>query len=187
MCNTLKYNVANFRYIRNALSIEAAKSYLNAMILSHTLYCISSWSQVIKTALNPVRSQYNQSLKILDKKHRRHHHCDLLSKYKMLSLDNLIMFSNIRLMHKIIHNAAPPPLKNFVQPRSEVLHRTLRSVSRGDCSVPKWKTAFSQSAFSYKAISEWNRLPEHLKNITDHHCFTREVRNWILSQQSCQH
>lgn len=116
MCNTLKHNVANFRYIRNALFLEAAKSYMNAMILSHTLYCTSSWSQASTTAVNPVRSLYNQSLKILDKKPRRHHHCDILSKYKMLSFDNLIMFLNIRLMHKIIHNAAPLATKCFLEP-----------------------------------------------------------------------
>ena len=187
MCNTLRYHLANFRFIRNALSTVAAKAYLHAMILSPILYCISSWSQASRMALNPVRSLYNQSLKVLDKKPRRHHHCDLLFKYKMLSLDNQIMFSDVRLIHKIIHNAAPPPLKTFVQPRSEVLHRALRSVSRGDCSVPQRKTAFSQSAFSYKATSEWNRLPEYLKHIPDYHKFNCEVKNWILSQQSCQH
>ncbi len=34
-CLVLKYKIANFWHIRKSLSTEAAKSYLNAMILSH--------------------------------------------------------------------------------------------------------------------------------------------------------
>ena len=35
LSNTLKHNLANFRYIRNSLTIEASSTYLNAMIISH--------------------------------------------------------------------------------------------------------------------------------------------------------
>ena len=46
MCHILKYNIANFRHIRNSLTTEAAKTYLNAMILSYIQHCISYWSQI---------------------------------------------------------------------------------------------------------------------------------------------
>lgn len=48
---TLEFNLATFKSIRNSLSLEAAKSFLNAMILSHLSYCITSWSQANKTNL----------------------------------------------------------------------------------------------------------------------------------------
>lgn len=56
---------------------------------------------------------------------------------------------------------------------------------RGDCSVPKRKSAFSQSAFSYKAIKEWNGLPDNLKNNADFYSFSRTVNDWLLDHQSC--
>ena len=33
----------------------------------------------------------------------QYHHCAILGKYNMLSLDSLILYSDMRLIHKIIH------------------------------------------------------------------------------------
>ena len=185
--NTLKYNIANFRHIRNSLTTQAAKTYLHAVILPYILYCVSSWSQADKTTLNPIRSLYNQALKVMDRKPRRYHHCHILEKHKLLSLDNLIIYSNIRLVHKIIHGAAPPPLKAFVQLRSDAMSRTSRSTSRGDCDIPKRTSDFSKSAFSSKAIPKWNDLPDHIKILTSYQDFSREAKNSLISNQVCCH
>ena len=76
--NTLNFNLANFRYIRNSLTVEASSMYLNAMIIPHLLYCITSWSQSNKTVLKSLESLYKSALKIHDKKPRRYHHCQIL-------------------------------------------------------------------------------------------------------------
>ncbi|KAG5850349.1 hypothetical protein ANANG_G00081360, partial [Anguilla anguilla] len=125
MDNTLKFNLANFRHVRNSLTVEASKTYLNAMILSHFSYCMSSWSQANKTALRPLKSLYKSALKIHDKKTRQYHHCHVLTKYNMLNLENFIMYSSVCLIFKIIHNAAPPPLRNFVTLSSKKQHEPL--------------------------------------------------------------
>ncbi len=106
MCHVLKYNTANFCLIRNSLTTEAAKIYLNAMILSYIQYCVTCWSQANKTVLNPSRPLYGQAPKVPDWKPHQYYHCSILSKYNMLSLDNLMTFSDIRLAHKIINNAS---------------------------------------------------------------------------------
>lgn len=98
------------------------------------------------------RSLYGQALKVLDRKPRQHHHCIILDKHRMLSLDSLIKFSDIRLVHKIINTSAPPSLKNIVLPHSDLMNWASRSASRGNCSVPKLYSAFVQTSFSYKAI-----------------------------------
>uniref|UniRef100_A0A3Q3LKN7 Reverse transcriptase domain-containing protein n=1 Tax=Labrus bergylta TaxID=56723 RepID=A0A3Q3LKN7_9LABR len=81
MCHKVKYNIANFRHIRNSLTVEASKMYLNAMIFSCFHYCISCWSQANKTVLKPIRSLHKQALKTLDRKPQQYHHCDILDKY----------------------------------------------------------------------------------------------------------
>jgi len=40
-------------------------------------------------------------------------HCNILVKYELLSLDNLIKHSNVSLIHKIIYSATAPPLKKL--------------------------------------------------------------------------
>jgi len=103
--------MAQFRYIRNCLTIEATGVYLNAMIVPHFRYCMTSWSQATKTALKPLESLYKTSLKIHDQKSRRFHHCHILVKYQFLSFENL--------MYKILYDKAAPPLKQFISLGSE--------------------------------------------------------------------
>lgn len=68
VCTTVKFNLRNFRHIRNQLPLDAAKLYMYSMIVPHFTYCITSWSQTGKTILAPLQMLYKQTLKVLDKK-----------------------------------------------------------------------------------------------------------------------
>ena len=187
LSNTLKYNLANFRYIRNSLTLEASSTYLNAMIKPHFLYCVTSWSQACKTVTKPLELLYKSSLKIHAKKPRHYHHCHVLAKYDILSFENLIIHSNVCLLHKIIHNAYAPPLKKFVTLCSENTVRLTRSVTRGECSIPQRRTQFGSSSFSCVAMSQWNVLPTELILCTNPHTFSCLSKRWLLSKQVCTH
>lgn len=187
LCNKLKFNLVNFRYIRNSLTTEASSTYLNAMIIPHFLYCITSWSQACKTVIKPLESLYKNCLKIHDKKTRYYHHCQILVKYDILSFDNLIKHSNVSLLHKIIYSATAPPLKKFVTLCSEKTVRTTRSVTRGECSFPQCKTQFGSSSFSCVAMRQWNTLPTEHILCTDSHTFSCLTKSWLLSKQVCTH
>lgn len=86
----------------------------------------------------------------------------------MLTFDNLITYSDVRLVHKIIHNAAPPLLKNFVRLCSVHIGW---SASSGDCIVSKQGSSSAQSALSYKAMKAWKNFPANLKLGADFHFF----------------
>ncbi|KAJ0003141.1 hypothetical protein NQD34_018181 [Periophthalmus magnuspinnatus] len=43
--NKIKFHLVNFKHIRGNLTTEASKLYLNATILPHINYCLTSWSQ----------------------------------------------------------------------------------------------------------------------------------------------
>ncbi len=54
MCHVLEY-IANFCHLRNSMSVEAAKTYLNAMILlyvQHYISCRSQASELLSTQLD---------------------------------------------------------------------------------------------------------------------------------------
>ncbi len=89
---TTKYNLINFRQIRQCLPIDIAKTCMHATIFSHRSYCLTCWGQAGETVIKPVKSLYKQTLKTLDKKPKQQHHCRVLEKYKCLSFDNFIFF-----------------------------------------------------------------------------------------------
>ena len=145
MVKTIKYNLANFRHIRNCLSLDAAKIFMHAMILSHMSYCITCWGQAGETAIKPLESLYKQTLKTLDKKPMHFHHCRVLEKYNLLSFENFRLFSNLCLVYKILNGLAPPPLCDFVYTHSVSSIRSSRISSIQDCTISShciWAVSF---------------------------------------------
>ncbi len=49
----VKFSLANFKYIRNTMTFNSAKFYVNAMIMSHLAYCFTSWGQTNSSTLKP--------------------------------------------------------------------------------------------------------------------------------------
>jgi len=168
------------------MSIQAAKTFMHSMILSHFTYCLTSWSQANSTILKPLQSLYKQTLKVLDKKPKHFHHCTILLKYNILSWENLTKFINCCQVYKILHGMAPPPLGDFVKLRVTT-HRITREVSRGDCIIPLRKSAFSQSAFSVRASLQWNTIPSSIRDINTYSLFRSHLKHWLISNQTCQH
>ena len=80
--NRIKFNLSNFRFIRNNLTLESAKLYFDTMIMSHMSYCVTSWASACKTRLKPIETVYKQALKVLDKKPKTYHHCQILKKHE---------------------------------------------------------------------------------------------------------
>lgn len=187
MCSAIKYNISIFKYIRNSLTTEASFMYFNAMIAPHITYCLSCWSQANKTTLKPLRSVYNQALKVLDRKAPCYHHCNILCKYKILSFDSLIHYTNLRTLFKIVNNIAPPSMQKFIKLYSEQTSRTSRSTAHRNCAIPNRSSTFAQTAFSFKTIKQWNLLPGSLKLSLDFNNFTRNLKKYILDNQLCQH
>ena len=130
VCNTVKFNLRNFRYIWNQLPLDAAKLYMHSMIFSHIAYYVTSWSQTGKTTLAPLQTLYKQTLKVLDKRPSSHHHCNIIQKHKLLTFENLVCLADVSLLYKVIQNLAAPPLKEFISLRPDN-KRTTRTTSGG--------------------------------------------------------
>ena len=182
----IRFSLANFKYIRNTLTLKAAKLYMNAMIMSHITYCLTSWGQTNSSTLKPLEMLYKQTLKVLDQKPNSSHHCTILHKHKLLCWEDLIKYRNICLVFKILRGLAPPPLNTFITQRNNTGQIT-RSATRGDLTVPFRKSTFGQLSFSVKALQNWNSLPTHIKEIHTYCTFTSKLKIWLTHNQTCTH
>ncbi|KAK0155602.1 hypothetical protein N1851_002080 [Merluccius polli] len=102
--------------------------------------------------------------------------------HNMLSWDNMIKYSNMCLMYKVINNLTSPPLKKLVQVRTSAYHST-RGAARGDCIIPLRKSQFGQSTFSHKAAQEWNTIPAHIRELDSHPSFKFPLKKWFIHNQ----
>jgi len=153
------------------------------MIVPHLTYCLTSWAQASSTTLKSIHILHKQTLKTLDKKTKSHHHCNILTKHHILSWENLIKFTDVCLVFKIVHGMAPPPLSDFVNQST----RLTRSVSRGDCVISHRSSSFSKSTFSVKAAHSWNALPPHIRTQNTYKTFKHSLKEWLVANQVCKH
>ncbi len=103
----------------------------------HTSYFVIVWSQVSQLTIKPVRSLYIQKLKVLDMKPIRWHHCNILQKYSLLSFENFVNVSLIKMVFKCLNNLAPEIICQLINKQSKVI--TTRSATNQNCTVPKRK------------------------------------------------
>ena len=185
MSNSVKYNLRNFRHIRDKLTDEAAKLFMHSMLFSHIEYCLTSWSLAGKTLIDKIESLYKQALKVFDKKPRSFHHCAILEKHGMLNLENLIHFKNVCVIYKVLHGTAPPPLATYI--RRLQTDRTTRASVRGDCEIPLRQTVIGASVLSIKGGKFWNDLPVEIKECPTLSTFKQHLMKWLLSNQVCAH
>lgn len=180
--NQTKFNLSNFRYIRNNLTTESAKLYFSAMAMTHLTYCITIWALACKTTLKSAEIVYKQAIKILDKKTKAYHHCNILRKHGLLSWGNTIKHADGVLVYKILHGLAPPPLGEFIKTNPM---RSTRAGSRGDCQVPLRKSVFGQTVFSYRATQTWNTIPNTIRYSPTLASFTGHFKTRLLENQIC--
>ena len=188
--NMVKFGISNFKIIRPYIPTEAAKLYMHGMILSHIKYCLTNWCQTGVTSFSLVESLYKQTLKVLDNKPRSYHHCFIISKYNLLSIDNLKIFADLCLVYKILNGLAPPPLRVFITTMDENIdenRRITRSVTRGDCAVSFRNSTFTQNVFSVRASAIWNKLPLAIRNCTNFNTFKVVLKGHLKSSQACTH
>ena len=158
---------------------------MHSMIFSHFSYCMTVWAQGSPSTIKSLSSLYNKTLKVMDKKPIRWHHCHILKKYNLLSFESFMQFSFLKLVFKCINNLAPEPLSKFIQRQNS--SRVTRSKVNGNCSIQKCKSTFGQSAFSFRGSKLWNSLPTEIKLTTDLKTFSTKVKCWLKAKQNCNH
>ena len=186
MCNRVKFNLRNFRHIRNQLPLDAAKLYMHSMIFSHISYCITSWSQTGETTLAPLQTLYKQTLKVLDKKRLRYHHCNIIQRHNLTTFGSFVFLADVCFVYKIMHDLPAPPLIEFVSLRSDNGRRT-RTSNRGECVVQHRSTEFGMSVFSVRATKSWNSVPSEIREWNTFAGFKCKMKSWLKLTQACTH
>ncbi len=136
--------------IRNCLTLDCAFIFINSMILSHVSYGLTTWSQAHQSSVKTIECLYNRAWKVLDKKRIRYHRCQILSKYKILSLANFISLHFVKLVFKCLNNAAPTPLCKIITRQQSGTRSITRSALKGNCSIPVRRTSFAQTCLFNK-------------------------------------
>lgn len=122
-------------------------------------YGLPIWCQTNQSVINQIECLYNRALKILDGQQIRYHHCQIFSKYKILSFAHFVFLQYVKFVFKCLNGLAPQPLCNFFERLQRV-----QQIHQSGCKIVFCKTSFAQPALSVKCVKLWNSLPNCLKS-----------------------
>ena len=112
----------------------------------------------------------NKAAQIVTHKPPRTSRAELYSKLGWMTVNQLVSYHTILAVFKIRQSGEPEYLASFLKNDSR----------NGKIIVPNLKLGLAQKSFCYRGSTEWNLLPEHVRNARKIGEFKRGVRKWIM-------
>ena len=146
--------------------------------LSHRLLEFAPlWTTASSNWLQKVQ---NIAARIISKQRKFDHITPVLKSLHWLRVEHRILFKLLMITVKAIHGIAPIYLSDLIRVNEQ--KRSLRQNNRMKVlSVPRFNTAtYERKAFVNAAPTEWNKLPENIRTITEFWAFKRELKTFLF-------
>ena len=166
-CKKPTYNLYNIRKIRNLLTINACKTLVQGLVLSHLDYANAIFVGIPKRNIQRLQKVQNMAAKLVLNRDKWSSSKESLKQLHWLPIQTWIDFKILVLTHESLHGKAPDYLINKLELKTSTWN--LRSDNDGKLlNVPKIKRkTFADRGFSTYAPKLWNGLPRYIRDIDD--------------------
>ena len=182
-CKAAMANVFRIKAARKNLTRSSCNKLMVVLVLSHLDYANSLLGGLPKSSINKMQGVQNMAAKITlgCRKYDSAPRC--LFQLHWLPIKERIEYKIISLVHKCLHNQAPPYLTRLIN-----YYKTGR---KGLCSqedvtrllVPKTsKKTFAAHSFSILGPELWNNLPRSLHKIDNYIAFKKELKTHLFKR-----
>ena len=107
VCAKISKSLFCINKIKNFIDKNALKMLYYAMIHSHLSYCLNVYSCANTTNLQRLRIKQKEAIRVLCNAGYRDHTKPLFKSQKILPLDEMIKFANLKFMHNYTHRKLP--------------------------------------------------------------------------------
>lgn len=154
---------------------------IQSLVLSHLEYCPVIWSSAAKTHIQKLQIAQNKAARLALHCSKRTHigvmHINLSwgPVEKRLQSRVITFLKNVQFSKKTLYF-----YDQIVYTRDEHDHKT-RQATSGHLLAPKPRTNLLKSSVTYRAIKEWNSLPNYLAEIESRASFKKRLKGHLLS------
>ena len=164
------------------LDFNCRKTLCAALIQPYLDYCTSSWysglTKKLKERIDVIQRKMARFVYGLD--YRSHIGGGEFTRLQWLTVPDRVLFFKMVHLFKIRHNLAPSYLlPNFVSISQTHSHSTRGSTHNYHVSK---SLAMSTTSFAYTAVTDWNTLPDRIKEIDSFKFFKRKLKEFLLSR-----
>jgi len=161
-----------FRSIKQYLNIHTRKIFYYAYIAPLIDYASTCYGQACPTNLKPLNSLYKRAIKYVLNTDSSLQHSDYKT-VDILPFCSRLKFNKAIFMYKIMHDLAPPSLKQRFP--------TKTLYSKTTISIKKPNTNIFINSFTYSGATLWNNLPIYIKNSNSLASFKNMYHKYLIN------
>ena len=172
-------NLRRIKAIRPYLTLNATKSLVLALVMSHLDYCNSLLIGISCENINKLQAVQNAAARIVYRLKKYDHVSHVRKKLHWLPIRERINYKIAVITFNGLYGNGPQYLKELLKPLKSV--RSLRSGNQKLLDIPKTrlKTA-GDRAFATTAPKIWNELPMELRNCENVLDFKRKLKTHLF-------
>ena len=180
VCSKISKSLFCINRIKNFVNRDSLKKLYFAMIHTHLSYCLNVYGCANTTALQKLRVKQKEALRVINLAGFRDHTIPLFRLCKILPLDEMIKFANLKFMHNYIHQRLPFSFNEtwlFNYMRNP--NRELRNAN--DLYVPAHHFATVKRFPLFSFPQAWNNEENTRKSNPSTHVYCRQLKAALLA------
>ena len=163
LCSKISKSLYIINRSKNFLPRESLLTLYFTLVHSHLSYCASIYGCASKTILNKLILKQKQAVRIIDKSNYRAHTQQIFKKLKILPLDQLIKYSQLKFMHSFHFGSTPLSfVDTWVTNRSRNPLANLRNSKDLYISAHNFTSILRLPLFAFPRV--WNEETNHKEN-----------------------
>ena len=176
------FQLRQLRIIRDSLSLDAAKTLVNAFVVSRLDYCNSLLAGATGVLLTKLQSIQNAAARLITRTRKFDSITPVLRDLHWLPIRRRIEFKIATLVYKCLNGLAPPYLADDCILVSTVPgRRHLRSADTRKLCVPLTNTNYGSRTFAVCGPTIWNGLPDDLRTVDNSLLtFRRKLKTYLF-------
>ena len=180
------YHLRRLKQVRRILGQQTTTSLVTAFILGRLDYCNSVLAGLPKSTISPLQRVQNAAVRLICGLRSRDHITPALRELHWLPVEQRISFKLCVLMHLVHTGRSPTYLSDLVTAVADIPSRSrLRSANSHRYESPSTRLKFGERSFSFAGPAAWNKLPNTLREQSDHmdcQTFKRELKTVLFER-----
>ena len=181
ICQSCYFHLRNIGSIRPYLDNDTAAQIIHAFVTSKLDYCNSLLSKLPQKSLYRLTKVQNTAVRIITRCNIKDHITPHLKSLHWLPIHLRIEYKVLLFTFKIVNSLAPTYLSELLEFKRTP--HSLRSEIKKELKEPKTRTtSYGDRAFSVEAPKLWNKLPDHIRSITEINIFKSALKTHLFER-----
>ena len=166
----LKKRLTGLQNLRNIIPFHLRKQITEGIFTSVLAYCLPVFGGCDKAEMEALQVMQNKAARLVTHSQLRDSRQAIFSQVGWMTVHQLVFYFSALSTFRIRQNKEPQYLSNIMS----------RDNRAGRIIVPNTDLTLAKNSFCFRASTQWNTLPEHIRTYQKIGQFKSQLKRWIL-------